>query len=165
MASAHNYAKDDNSGVYIANRFLNYLSAITATNILSIAVWLIGLLTLLSGIVGVSNIMFVSVRERTHEIGIRRAIGAKPRSILTQIVAESVAITTIFGYIGVVFGTAITALISKIFTDVDVLQNPTVDLSTAFNVTIVLIIAGAFAGLFPAIKATKVKPVEALRDE
>ena len=165
MASAHNYAKDDNSGVYIANRFLNYLSAITATNILSIAVWVIGLLTLLSGIVGVSNIMFVSVRERTHEIGIRRAIGAKPRSILTQIVAESVAITTIFGYIGVVFGTAITTLISKIFTDVDVLQNPTVDLSTAFNVTIVLIIAGAFAGLFPAIKATKVKPVEALRDE
>lgn len=165
MSTAHNFAPDDNGGVYISNRFLNYLSAITATNILSIAVWLIGLLTLLSGIVGVSNIMFVSVRERTHEIGIRRAIGAKPRSILGQIVAESVAITTIFGYIGVVFGTGLTAILSQLFANVDFIKNPTVDLSTAFNVTIVLIFAGALAGLFPAIKATKVKPVEALRDE
>ncbi len=109
--------------------------------------------------------MFVSVRERTHEIGIRRAIGAKPRSILMQIVAESVAITTLFGYIGVVFGTGVTAVIAKLTEGTDFLKNPTVDLSTALNVTIVLIIAGAFAGLFPAIKATKVKPVEALRDE
>lgn len=165
MAAAHEFDPDDESGVYTWNRFTSYMSSLSAMNILKIAVWLIGLFTLLSGIVGVSNIMFVSVRERTHEIGIRRAIGAKPRSILTQIVAESVVITTLFGYVGVVTGTAITALISFFAQGVDFLKDPTVDLSTALNVTIVLIISGALAGLFPAIKATKVKPVEALRDE
>lgn len=165
MAAAHEFDPDDESGVYTWNRFTSYMSSLSAMNILRIAVWLIGLFTLLSGIVGVSNIMFVSVRERTHEIGIRRAIGAKPRSILTQIVAESVVITTLFGYVGVVTGTAITALISFFAQGVDFLKDPTVDLSTALNVTIVLIISGALAGLFPAIKATKVKPVEALRDE
>lgn len=165
MGAVHGFRSDDKSGVYIWNRFNNYLQAMSANEILSMAVWIIGLLTLLSGIVGVSNIMFVSVRERTHEIGIRRAIGAKPRSILMQIVAESVAITTLFGYIGVVFGTGVTAVIAKLTEGTDFLKNPTVDLATALNVTIVLIIAGAFAGLFPAIKATKVKPVEALRDE
>lgn len=165
LASAHNFAPDDESGVYIWNRFTSYLTMIGVTEILSMSVWIIGLLTLLSGIVGVSNIMFVSVRERTHEIGIRRAIGAKPRSILTQIVAESIAITTLFGYIGVVAGTAVTAVISKIAESSDAIKNPTVDLPTTLYVTIVLIVAGALAGLFPAIKATKVKPVEALRDE
>lgn len=165
LAAAHNFAPNDESGVYIWNRFTNYLTMIGVTEILSMSVWIIGLLTLLSGIVGVSNIMFVSVRERTHEIGIRRAIGAKPRSILTQIVAESIAITTLFGYIGVVAGTAVTVVISKIAEGSDAIKDPTVDLSTTMYVTIVLIIAGAIAGLFPAIKATKVKPVEALRDE
>ncbi len=165
MAAAHEFDPDDESGVYTWNRFTSYMSSLSAMNILRIAVWLIGLFTLLSGIVGVSNIMFVSVRERAHEIGIRRAIGAKPRSILTQIVAESVVITTLFGYVGIVTGTAITALISFFAQGVDFLKDPTVDLSTALNVTIVLIISGALAGLFPAIKATKVKPVEALRDE
>ena len=165
MANVHNFSTEDTSGVYISNRFINFLKAITATNILSIAVWLIGLLTLLSGVVGISNIMFVSVRERTHEIGIRRAIGAKPRTILLQIVTESIAITTIFGYIGVILGTAITALIGSVFANAEFLDNPTVDISTAIKVTLVLISSGALAGLFPAIKATKVKPVEALRDE
>ncbi len=165
MAAIHDFDPEDESGVYTWNRFTNYLSNLKAMNILQIAVWLIGLFTLLSGIVGVSNIMFVSVRERTHEIGIRRAIGAKPRNILMQIVAESVVITTLFGYIGIVTGTAATALIAIILNDAEFLNDPTVDLPTAFQVSVVLIIAGALAGLFPAIKATKVKPVEALRDE
>jgi putative ABC transport system permease protein len=123
------------------------------------------MMTMLSGIIGVSNIMFVSVKERTHEIGIRRAIGAKPRSIMTQVIAESVSITTLFGYIGIVLGVIVTELIASGIGDVDALRNPRIDLSIAFEVTLVLIIAGGLAGLFPAIKATKVKPVEALRDE
>ena len=109
--------------------------------------------------------MFVSVRERTHEIGIRRAIGAKPRSIMLQVVTESVAITTLFGYIGIVAGMALTAGLGALIGNNEVILNPGVDLSIAVEVTIVLIIAGAMAGLFPAIKSTKVKPVEALRDE
>lgn len=165
LASRHDFSPDDNSAVYIWNRFSNYLTQLSAMNILTVAVWIIGIFTLLSGIVGVSNIMFVSVRERTHEIGIRRAIGAKPRSILMQIVAESVVMTTVFGYVGVVLGMIVTGIIDLVTRNMEFLSNPTVNLSIALEVTVVLIIAGALAGLFPAIKATKVKPVEALRDE
>lgn len=165
MASAHDFAQDDNGGVYVWNRFNNYLSQVKATSILEYAVWIIGLLTMLTGITGVSNIMFVSVRERTHEIGIRRAIGAKPRNIWLQIVTESICITTLFGYIGIVAGTLVTVLISQITKDVKFLNNPTINLDIAIKVTLVLIVTGAIAGLFPAIKATHVKPVEALRDE
>ena len=131
--------------------------------ILSVSVWVLGLLTLLSGIIGISNIMFVSVKERTHEIGIRRAIGAKPRKILTQILAESVAITTIFGYIGIVLGMVLTGILSSLLSDM--FGRSRVDIAIAVEVTVVLIIAGALAGLFPALKALKIKPVEALRDE
>ncbi len=133
--------------------------------ILNTVMWVIGMLTLITGIVGVSNIMFVSVRERTHEIGIRRAIGAKPRSILTQVIVESVALTTIFGYIGIIMGTIGTTVLDKAFGNTDFIKNPTVDVSIAIEVTIVLIIAGALAGLFPALRALKIKPVEALRTE
>lgn len=165
MGKKHDISPEDNGGFYYYNRFTNYLSNKNAFNILTLSVWIIGIFTLLSGIVGVSNIMFVSVKERTHEIGIRRAIGAKPRHILIQIITESVVITTLFGYIGIVLGMCVTQAISYFTADSDFLKNPTVSFQIAFEVTAFLIIAGALAGLFPAFKATKVKPVEALRDE
>lgn len=165
MAHKHEFAVDDTSGVYTYNQFTDYLRSKTAFDILNMSVWIIGIFTLLSGIIGVSNIMFVSVRERTHEIGIRRAIGAKPRSILLQIIMESVVITAIFGYVGIVLGMIVTQIIAAITEGADFLSNPTVSLQIALEVTIVLIFAGSLAGLFPAMKATKVKPVEALRDE
>lgn len=117
--------------------------------ILNTVMWVIGLLTLITGIVGVSNIMFVSVRERTHEIGIRRAIGAKPMRILKQVILESVAMTTVFGYIGILLGTIGTEILAKMFAGSDFIKNPTVDIALALEVTVVLIIAGALAGLFP----------------
>lgn len=165
LAHSHRFDASDEGGVYLWNRFTSYLTNKQGMGILTTGVWVLGVLTLLSGIVGVSNIMFVSVRERTHEIGIRRAIGAKPRSILLQVVAESVAITTLFGYIGVVAGMALTQMLSTFLDEKMGMKNPTVDLSIALEVTVLLIIAGAAAGLFPALKATKVKPVEALRYE
>ncbi len=166
LSSSHEFDPDDENAVWINNRFTDAIAASKAMNILVYTMWIIGILTLLSGIVGVSNIMFVSVRERTHEIGIRRALGARPINILTQVVLESVAITTLFGYIGIVLGTVVMGFISKMIGDsLDMIKNPSVNLSTAFEVTAVLIIAGALAGIFPALKATKVKPVEALRDE
>lgn len=165
LASSLEFNPDDQSAVWIWNSFSQYLKAQTGNEILNIAMWVLGILSLLSGIVGVSNIMFVSVKERTHEIGIRRAIGAKPRVILTQIILESVVITTVFGYIGIVMGTGLTEILKLAFADVDFLKDPGVDLSLAIEVTVVLILAGALAGLFPALKALKVKPVEALRDE
>lgn len=165
LAQSYDFDPKDESALWINNRFNDSLQQGTAMSMLNIGVWILGILTLLTGVVGISNIMFVSVRERTHEIGIRRAIGAKPRSILSQILAESVAITLLFGYIGIVFGTLVSQLLAMAFADVPFLKNPTVSLAIAFEVTAVLVIAGAFAGLFPALKALKVKPVEALRDE
>lgn len=165
LARNHTFAPDDTGALWVNNRFTQGLQAQSGMNILNMSVWVLGLLTLLSGIVGISNIMFVSVRERAHEIGVRRAIGARPRSILVQVITESVAITTLFGYIGIVMGTALTQVIGMATAESGVLENPTVNLSLAFEVTMVLIVAGALAGLFPALKAIKVKPVEALRDE
>lgn len=165
LSGAHEFKADDESAVWVWNKFTQQLKMKQGMNILDTAVWVIGLFTLLSGIIGVSNIMFVSVKERTHEIGIRRAIGAKPRSILTQIVMESVAITTLFGYIGIVLGTIVTEVVARLTEGMEFLKDPRLDLSVALSVTIVLIIAGMLAGLFPALKALKVKPVEALRDE
>lgn len=167
LGRAHRFDPTDDSAVWIWNRFNQHLTTSSAMNAIFIAVWVIGLLTMLSGIVGVSNIMFVSVRERTHEIGVRRAIGARPLSILKQIIVESVAITTIFGYIGIVAGLLVAGLINSIAEKEDwtFMKNAAIDISVAMQVTVVLIIAGAAAGLFPALKSLKIKPVEALRDE
>lgn len=165
LAQRHEFHPDDPNAVWVWNSFTSYLTNKAANRYLELAVWVIGIFTLLTGIVGVSNIMFVSVRERTHEIGIRRAIGAKPRSVLAQILAESVAVTAIFGYIGIVAGTFVLQIIASVIGDVEGFRNPTVDISIAVKVTVALIVAGAVAGLFPALKAIKVKPVEALRDE
>lgn len=165
LARRHEFDPDDSNAVWIWNQFANYLKQGQALIYLNLAVWVIGILTLLTGIVGVSNIMFVSVRERVHEIGIRRAIGARPGSIIVQILAESIAITALFGYIGLVAGMAVLQLLDSLLGDSQGFSNPTVNISIAVQVTVALIVAGAIAGLFPAVKATKVKPVEALRDE
>ncbi len=164
LAATHDFDPEDNSGVWIWNAISQALTVQSAIGILNIGVWVLGLLTLLSGIIGISNIMFVSVKERTHEIGIRRAIGAKPMKILTQILVEAIVITTLFGYIGIVMGTALTELLASGIGD-SMFEGARVDLAMAAQVTVVLIVAGAMAGLFPALKALKVKPVEALRDE
>ena len=165
MAESHSYDPADTGGVWTWNNFTQYLSGVAANDYLNLAVWVIGMLTLLTGIVGVSNIMFVSVRERVHEIGIRRAIGARPRSILAQVLLESVSITTLFGYIGIVMGMVVLQIIDVLFGNSQGFRHPSVDLAIAFEVTLAMIAAGAAAGLFPALKAIKVKPVEALRDE
>ena len=165
LSRIHKFAPDDDGAVRIWNRFKQQLQMGAGMWILELAMWIIGLFTMLSGIIGVSNIMFVSVKERTHEIGIRRAIGAKPRNILTQILTESVAITGFFGYIGVFSGILIMEVINNLIEGTDFISNARIDISIAIKVTVVLIIAGCMAGLFPALKALKVKPVEALRDE
>ena len=141
-------------------------------NMLRIAIWVIGIFTLLSGIVGVSNIMLITVKERTHEFGIRKALGAKPGSILWLIIVESIVITTFFGYIGMVAGIAVTEWMNSAFGNQQmdngmwsetVFSNPTVDLSIAIQATLTLVVAGTLAGFFPARKAVSISPIEALR--
>ena len=144
------------------------------TGILRKALWIIGILTLLGGIVGVSNIMLITVKERTHEFGIRKAIGATPGSIMKLIVAESVTITALFGYIGMILGLVACEIMDatvgksslEMFGEkISVFVDPTVGLDVAFGVTLVLIIAGTIAGLSPALKAARIRPIEALRNE
>ncbi|MBP6065084.1 ABC transporter permease [Bacteroides sp.] len=172
LASNHRFDPSDDSAIWIWNRFTQYLQQQTATSILRTAIWVIGLFTLLSGIVGVSNIMLITVKERTREFGIRKALGAKPSSILWLIIIESVAITTMFGYIGMVAGIGATEWMNASFGtqtmdngmgSATVFLNPTVDISIAIQATLTLIVAGTLAGFFPARKAVSIRPIEALR--
>ncbi|HIY89170.1 MAG TPA: ABC transporter permease [Candidatus Bacteroides pullicola] len=172
IGANHRFDPTDDGAIWLWNRFTSYLQAMAAMGILRTAIWVIGIFTLLSGIVGVSNIMLITVRERTHEFGIRKALGAKPRSILWLIIVESVVITTVFGYIGMVAGIGATEWMDAAFGsqtvdngmfEAKMFSNPTVDISIAIQATITLIVAGTLAGLFPARKATKIRPIEALR--
>lgn len=172
IGANHRFAADDNGAIWIWNRFTQYLQQQKGMNILTTAIWVIGIFTLLSGIVGVSNIMLITVKERTREFGIRKALGAKPLSILWLIIAESVSITTFFGYIGMVAGIAVTEYMNKVSGNqtIDtgmfqetVFTNPTVDIGIAIQATLTLVIAGTLAGFFPARKAVMIRPIEALR--
>ena len=174
IGANHRFDPTDDGAIWLWNRFTSYLQAMAAMGILRTAIWVIGIFTLLSGIVGVSNIMLITVRERTHEFGIRKALGAKPRSILWLIIVESVVITTLFGYVGMVAGIGATEWMDAAFGsqtvdagmfEAKMFSNPTVDLGIAVQATVTLIVAGTLAGLFPARKATRIRPIEALRAE
>lgn len=136
-------------------------------NGISMLIWVVGTGTLIAGVIGVSNIMLIIVKERTKEIGIRRAIGASPWSIVSQIILESVFLTSLAGYFGLVFGVLVTELISNLIgsdpSSDTMFTNPTIDLKIAITALVILIISGIFAGLIPARKAVKIKPIEALR--
>ena len=168
----HDIAPDDNRGLWVDNGYTRNLQMNEGTRILNIALWILGLLTLVSGIVGVSNIMLITVKERTHEFGIRKAIGARPGAILRLIIAESIAITAVFGYIGMFLGMVACQILDKTvgqrgvnigMEEIKMLVNPTVGLDVALEATLLLIIAGTLAGVIPAWKASRVKPIEALR--
>jgi putative ABC transport system permease protein len=132
-------------------------------------VWLVGMGTLLAGIIGISNIMMVTVKERTREIGVRRAIGAKPWSIISQIMSESLTLTALAGMLGLSFGVFALDIVNRIITSTpesDIpLKNPQVNINTAVAATVVLLISGLIAGLIPAWRAMKIKAIDAIRDE
>ena len=170
----HGAAPDDEEAVWIWNRFTQAMQMNTGMGMLRTALWIVGIFTLLSGIVGVSNIMLITVKERTHEFGIRKAIGATPWSILRLIIIESIIITTFFGYIGMVLGIAaneyMNATIGNMKVDsgmftTTMFVNPTVGFDVCINATLLMVVAGTIAGLIPARKAAHVRPIEALRAE
>ena len=177
MGRSLNFDPKDTQALWVNNAQADYIESQKIFGGITLFVTIIGILTLIAGIVGVSNIMLVSVKERTREIGIRKAIGAPPASILKTIILESLIITAIFGYIGLMLGIGLTELINFVMEQsangqpvsdgpqMSVFKNPTVNIGYAFFATIVLIIAGVIAGYLPARKAVKIKPIEAMRQE
>ena len=170
----HQAAPDDERTIWLWNRYVDNIQMNQGIAIMQTALWIVGMFPLLSGIVGVSNIMLITVKERTREFGVRKAIGAKPWSILKLIITESIIITSFFGYIGMVCGVAANEIMDATIghTTVDtglfkaaMFVNPTVGIGTCIGATITIVIAGTIAGLIPAIKAARIRPIEALRAE
>ena len=168
----HQAHPEDERSIWILNNYTESMTMESAMSIIRTFLWIVGLFTLLSGIVGVSNIMLITVKERTHEFGIRKAIGARPWGILRLIIVESVIITTFFGYIGMVLGVAanewMDATIGHEQIDTGLFKatmfvDPTVGIDVCVEATLVMVIAGTIAGLIPAFKASRIRPIEALR--
>ena len=170
---AHKAAPDDESSIWIWNRFTQNMQMDKGTHYIRTALWILGIFTLVGGIVGVSNIMLITVKERTREFGIRKAIGASPWEIMKLILAESVSITALFGYIGMFLGMVACEVMKmtvgqssvEFFGEtVRLFVNPTVGLGISVGVTILLVIAGTLAGISPAMKAARIRPIEALNE-
>ncbi|MDR2041486.1 MAG: ABC transporter permease [Tannerella sp.] len=179
MAHRHQFDPADKNAIGLWNTGNEFRMWRNMTNGIALFIWIIGIGTLMAGIVGVSNIMLITVRERTREFGIRKAIGAKPSSILRLIIVESVLVTAVFGYIGMVSGIGLTELINHFMEmaeaasagggnpgeNVSIFRNPTVNLNIVLSATGLLVAAGVLAGYFPARKAVKIPAIEAIRTE
>jgi len=176
MGRRHQFDPTDKSAIGMWNTANEFRMFNSMMNGIIFFVWIVGIGTLIAGIVGVSNIMLISVRERTKEFGIRKAVGASPISILKLVIFESILITAIFGYVGMISGIGLTELINYGMQasgageaagqdDISMFRDPTVSLTIALISTGVLILAGVLAGYFPARKAVKITAIEAMRAE
>ena len=171
MGKLHTFDPADRSALWVNNTAGNAIQTQQIFTLIRLFVLLVGIASLMAGIVGVGNIMLITVKERTREIGIRKAIGATPWSILSLIILEAILITTAAGYIGIVVGVGLTEGVSAWMAQqstqnmITVFKDPTVDLGTVFGATILLIISGVIAGLVPALRAARVRPIEAMRAE
>lgn len=176
LARKLEYDPEDNSAVWIYNSASSYYETLNILNGITVFLWLIGLGTLIAGIVGISNIMLVTVKERTKEFGIRKALGARPRDVIALILTESLMITASFGYIGMLLGMGLLNILQKIFPannpnsadgdmNISVFSNPSIDLGIAVGAMVILMVASLVAAYVPARKAVDVKPIEALHYE
>jgi len=181
LGRQYKFDPKDEGAIGLFNKLEAYIQTMKIFQAIKIFIWIIGIGTLIAGIVGVSNIMMIVVKERTKEIGIRKAIGASPASVIGLILLESIMITTVAGYIGLVMGTGLMELINYSMVQSaaetaaaatnggqqgeSIFMNPTVDFNIAVSATLLLIVAGAIAGYIPAKRAARIKPIVALRDE
>lgn len=166
IAKAHDVAPDDEKGVMVFNTEMMFSMVDNMFRGINMLIWLVGIGTLLAGAIGVSNIMMVTVRERTVEIGIRRAIGATPRNILSQIIQESILLTSIAGMSGILFVVLVLqGLEMANTTDGVAAAHFQISFWTAIGAVVLLSVLGVLAGLAPALRAMSIKPVDAMRDE
>ena len=165
LAKRHHFSPDDKRALRTRNNLEEYGKIATVITMMQLMVWVVSLLTILAGIVGVSNIMLIAVRERTREIGVRKALGATPGSILSMITQEALVLTAVAGYVGLAAGVGLIALVAHFMPASDFFRNPEIDMRIAIMATILLVITGTLAGFFPAWRAARVHPIEALRDE
>ena len=164
LKQVHMVAPDDPSAINTFNTLEDVQRFHNLTGGIKMFFWFVGICTIIAGIVGVSNIMLIIVKERTREIGIRKALGAKPWSIVAMILHEAVFVTAVSGFGGLIFSMGLLELVGP-NVEVDYISNPSIDFNVALTTVFLLIFAGAIAGFFPAWRAASIKPIEALRDE
>jgi putative ABC transport system permease protein len=164
LSERHKFSPDDQQAVHVHDNVEGYERFSQLFFMISAFVVVIGLGTLAAGVVGVSNIMMIAVKERTKEIGVRKALGATPFSIVAMITQEAVFLTGVAGLLGLAAGVGLLGVLPSVL-DTDFIRNPSIDLSIGVTATLGLVIAGALAGYFPARAAAKVNPIHALRDQ
>jgi putative ABC transport system permease protein len=165
VAERHHFSPEDKRALRIRNNLQEYGDIQTIFTMLELFVWVVGILTILAGIVGVSNIMLIAVRERTREIGIRKSFGATPGSILSMVTQEALVLTAASGYLGLAAGVGLVELVTRFLPPVEFFRDPQVDLRIAIMATALLVVSGTLAGFFPAWRAARINPIQALRDE
>jgi len=165
LAERHRFDPDDPRAVRVRNNLENYQQVQQIFFFIGTFIWIVGVGTVAAGIVGVSNIMLISVKERTREFGLRKALGATPSSIIGLVVREAILLTSASGYIGLVGGVAVLAVVSTFVPENDYIRDPQVDLTAAVGATALLILTGTLAGYIPARRAASINPIDALRDE
>ncbi|MCW5516225.1 ABC transporter permease [Muriicola sp. Z0-33] len=163
VQQAHTIAPDDTSGVEVWSAMEEAKRYYSLTGNIKFFFWFVGICTIIAGVVGVSNIMLIVVKERTREIGIRKALGAKPWSIVGMILHESIFVTAISGFGGLIFSMGLLEIVGP-HIEVDYIINPSVNFTVAISTVFVLILAGTIAGFFPAWRAARIHTIEALRD-
>jgi putative ABC transport system permease protein len=165
LAARHNFDPSDPRAIWVENRLENYVKFAGVFGAINAFIWIMGIGTIIAGIMGVSNIMLIVVKERTKEIGIRKAIGATPGSVMGQVMLEALVITALAGYGGLLLGIGTLESVSKLLPGGPMFRNPEVNIGIALQALVLLVITGTLAGLIPARHAARIRPIEALRDE
>ncbi len=162
MSQRHQFDVRDRRAIWMFNLGEEYQEISNLLWAIKAFVWFVGIGSIIAGVIGVSNIMLIVVKDRTKEIGVRKALGATPQSIISMIIQESVFITALAGYAGLAAGVALLALLGSV--EADYFRNPSIDIKIGVVATLVLVLAGTLAGLMPARQAAKINPVEAMKD-
>ncbi|MBK6777424.1 MAG: ABC transporter permease [Flavobacteriales bacterium] len=165
LARLHNFDPTDERALWLENNVENVSTFNGVFGGISAFIWFIGIGSLVAGIVGIGNIMLIVVKDRTREIGIRKALGATPANVIGQILLEAVFVTALFGYLGLALGVFLLEGLASVIPGSAMFRNPTIDLGVALWALFAMLVAGALAGYFPARRAAAIRPIEALRDE